>query len=409
MNAWLLAALLCMPASAAVVETGGTIAPVAPISAPVGSGLGSGADLSPIALVPGGSLLAPSLNVGALFKVPGQGATILSAGAARLAASPVPVLPASAAAGAPGAAREGAPADAGGERAKGDPLPPFGADRQASSRTAAGGPRRELSAPLDAAGLSSEDAVAAGRKTFDRSGDRARLADGSAAGTPGASVSAAPSSETRDPLLAASAGGGAPGEPLRDAVASPIPAGAAPGGLMAFFRVPGSPLATSRSAAGSPAAGAAPVAAAPITFERLSLELGAGLVVKVRAAMGLSPAAATPAPLGGAAKGARADAARNTATSSSRVPVTSTEWLERRGLLESISASEAAASQQAASLPVLLPELASVGAFSPASRTRSARAAAPVLDLRIPARGPALGWWALALLPVLLVLLNEFL
>ena len=178
---------------------------------------------------------------------------------------------------------------------------------------------------------------------------------------------------------------------------------------MAFFRVPGSPLPPSRSAAGSPAAGAAPVAAAPITFERLSLELGAGLVVKVRAAMGFSPAAATPAPSGGAAKGARADAARNTATNSSRAPVTSTEWLERRGLLESISASEAAASQQAASLPVLLPELASVPALARAAASKSAGARAPLSDPKTPARAPSAAWWALALLPALLVLFNEFL
>ena len=254
--------------------------------------------------------------------------------------------------------------------------------------------------------MPAEDAAAHGRKVFDRAGDRALLAEVSAVGTPAAAANDPSSSERRDPLLSASAGGGNEREALRDAVASPMPA-AAPGGVFTFFRVPGSPFAPSRNtAAGVPAAGAPPVSA-PITFERLSLELGAGLVVKVRAALGFAPAAVVPRLSAGAPKGTAA-----AAFSAPRLPrgtITSTEWLERRGLLESLSMSEAAASQEAASLPALMPELAYAQGLALSAKPRFAVAPSPLPVPAAPARVPSRAWWSLAFLPAVLVLFNEFL
>ena len=93
------------------------------------------------------------------------------------------------------------------------------------------------------------------------------------------------------------------------------------------------------------------------------------------------------------------------------MPITSTEWLERRGLLESISASEAAASQEAASLlpPELAPARATALARAPVSAPRTA--ALPALVFLDPAapRVPPWAWWALALMPAGLVLLKELL
>ena len=119
---------------------------------------------------------------------------------------------------------------------------------------------------------------------------------------------------------------------MRDAVASPIPAAAAPGAAFSFFRVP------------------------------------------------VSPAA----------------------------PITSTEWLERRGLLESLSVSEAAAFQDASSLstPAVAPGRALGLAAS--SAPGSAVVPAPNLDPTAPVRA-SLAWWGLAFLPGALVLLKELL
>ncbi|HEX4048830.1 MAG TPA: hypothetical protein VH309_13385 [Elusimicrobiota bacterium] len=428
MSAWLLAALLCAPASAAVVETGGEAASAAPVSGAAGAAMGAGASISPISAVPGASLLAPSLNPAAAIQAfPSRAAGTLPAGAVRFAPAPLPALPAAAAASAappvsaaPGAANTEGFADDGAASSRGL-VPPSGAASAAAPRAIAPGrgldeAARGLAAPpIEAGGLepvSAEDAAALGRRVFDRAGDRARLADGSAAGAPGASslaVSAgAPRSARRDPLLAASGGGSAEDGALRDAVASPMPYAAAPGAALSFFRVPGSPLSSPRSAAGP----ASP--AAPLTFERLSLELGSGLVVKVRAALGLAPAlvAAAPSPLLAAA--ARlSGAAALAGPRRPRAPITSTEWLERRGLLESLSVSEAAASQEAAALAATAAAAPSAfaraepGLVSPAAR----RALVPalVLDPTRPARVPALAWWALAFLPAGFVLLKELL
>lgn len=446
MSAWLLAALLCAPVSAQVFETAGAAAPAAPVSGSVGSVMGAGASLAPVSVVPGASILAPALNAGAVIKAfAGQAATSsnLPAGAVRLAPAPLPALPAAAAASAApapaGTPRRESTQETGAAPVRRELVPPASAAGSASVRAVAADRRRgpeadaapagaaarldaagrDLAAPLDGTGglerLSAEGAAALGRQVFDREGDRARLTDGSAAGTPGAAALAAadgPPPVRRDPLLAAFADGSAEGETLRDAVASPVPAAAAPAAMLSFFRVPASLFAPSRDADAGGGASAARSSrpAAPITFERLSLELGSGLVVKVRAALGFAPAPAANS-FGGAAKGT--PAASFAPRRRPRVPITSTEWLERRGLLESISVSEAAASQEAA-LPsprqaASAPQRGGASWFSTAPSPRSAAVPALVLQTPEPARVPPLAWWGLAFLPAGLVLLKELL
>lgn len=191
----------------------------------------------------------------------------------------------------------------------------------------------------------------------------------------------------------------------------PGAAAAAPGPGLSFFRLPSALFGSARGAAPT-AAGAASApraAAAPVSFERLSLELGSGLVVKVRAALGLPAAGRTlaaPAPNGAAAARARRAAVR--------APLTSTEWLERRGLLESLSATEAAAVQQAAALPAAGASLFVDRGLAPSVAPHAfaaARAVAPPSSdaASAPSRVPAPVWWALAFLPAGLVLLKELL
>ena len=441
-----MAALLCAPASAQVFETAGAAAPVAPVSGSIGSVMGAGASLSPISVVPGASILAPSLNTGAVIKAfTGSAATNsnLPAGAVRLAPAPLPALPAAAAASAAPAAtgtpRRESAQETSVAPARRELMPPANPAGNSSVRAVAADKRRgsesdgapevisarleaagqEVSTPQDEAGgfdhVSAEGAVALGRKIFDRAGDRALLSEGSAAGTPGAPALAAaadgPTPERRDPLLAAFAGGSPEGEALRDAVASPVPASVSPATLVTFFHLPASLFkpAPGSLEIGAPAAGVAAYAP-PVTFERLSLELGSGLVVKVRAALGFAPAPATANTFDGAAKGTAPSSARRP-----RVPITSTEWLERRGLLESISVSEAAASQEAAALPspsfADAPVRAAATWFAPAyaPAPRSTVVPALVLDPAAPARVPPFAWWGLAFLPAGLVLLKELL
>jgi hypothetical protein len=398
--------------------------------------------------VPGASILAPGLNTGAVIKAfSGQAATnsSLPAGAVRLAA-PLPALPAAAAISAAPAPtgtprRESSAQETSAAPARRELMPPANPAGSSSVRAVAADKRRgsesesapegvsarldaaggELSIPLDEAGaldrVSAEGAVALGKKIFDRAGDRALLSEGSAAGTPGAPALAAadgPAPELRDPLLAAFAGGSAEGEALRDAVASPVPASAAPATMFSFLHLPASLFAPARNAVdeGAPAAVSVP-SKAPITFERLSLELGSGLVVKVRAALGFASAPTTANSFKPEAKGT--SAASFTTQRRPRVPITSTEWLERRGLLESISVSEAAASQAAAALPspsfADAPGSAAVSWFAPASAPapRSTAVPALLLDPAAPARVPPFAWWGLAFLPAGLVLLKELL
>jgi hypothetical protein len=116
------------------------------------------------------------------------------------------------------------------------------------------------------------------------------------------------------------------------------------------------------------------------------------LVVKVRTALGMAPAVA-PRPFAAGAGGKLSPAAAG--LDFKRAPVTSTEWLERRGLFETLSASEAAAVQTAG-----------------ASAAPAAIASAPSrpfpapLPVR-PESAPASAVWVLAFLPVAAVLLKK--
>jgi hypothetical protein len=125
------------------------------------------------------------------------------------------------------------------------------------------------------------------------------------------------------------------------------------------------------------------------------------LVVQVRAALGL-PASAAPRPFAAAA---RADA-RAAASAVPRAPIMPTEYLERRGLLESLSASEAAAEQTADALSRRppAPPRAAVSEYAPAALTSPAF----IFDSTKPARVPPLVWWSLAFLPAGIVLLKNF-
>ena len=406
-----------MPVSAQVFETGGAAAPVPPVSGAVGAALGAGAAMSPVSTVPGASLLAPSLNSAILSAFPGHAATNLPAGAVRLAPAPIPALPAAAAVSAApalsgGRGRESSPrtSDAPSRR---DMVPPSGVESATALRAVAADRRRgaaghELAAPGEVTGgldlLSAEGSAELGRKLFDRVEDRPALAGGAAGGAPGEFISDGPS-PVSDPLLTAANGAASDVETLRDAVASPFPAAAPSGAAFSFFRLPGSLFAPSRNAP-SGASGAAPPSApvaAPVSFERLSLQLGSGLVVKVRAALGFAPSAAALSP--SATANGKSEAARP--ASRFRAPITSTEWLERRGLLESLSVSEAAASQEAAARAAPVSARSLANGLGPAAVPRAAAAPARPFAPSAPARVPPLAWWALAFLPAGLVLLKE--
>ena len=191
MNAWLLAASLCAPASAAVVvEAGGVAAPALPVSGAVGAAMGVGTALSPILVVPGASFLAPGLNAGsAVNALPERAAANLPAVAAGFSPAPMTAHLA-----APGATLQAA-------AARRDSIPSSPAVD------------REISTSLDP--VSEESAAASGRKIFDRDGDRALLPEDSAPGTPGTPVAGRSRSfERRDPLLAASSGANGGGEAL---------------------------------------------------------------------------------------------------------------------------------------------------------------------------------------------------
>jgi hypothetical protein len=405
-----LAAFLSVRASAAVVvETGGAVAPAAPVSAAAGAMLGAGASLSPITAVPGASVLAPSLNTGAVIKAFSNDTAAAPAGAVRFAPAGLPALPASAAAAdAKPASKSDGSAAAAPASARRDLVPPTSTPGAASFRAVTAD--RELAPSFEAAGkidrVAPEGAAALGRRVFDRAADRALLADASAldsdAPVPAAvSVSVADGSIgeiDREAALARASAFTSDGEALRDAVGAP----ATTAGLS--FRAPGAPGAFgAEPARGGAALGgtwasgsfAAPgsvrsagAAAAPTSLTRLSLELGSGLVVKVRAALGLESAAE-------AARPSAAPAAAAAPARARRVPLTSTEWLERRGLLETLSVSEAFAAQTALAAPTAAPATA----VSPLP--------ALVLDPAAPARVSPLAWWAIAFLPAGLVLLKE--
>jgi hypothetical protein len=426
-----LAAFLCARASAAVVETGGAAAVAAPVSGAIGSALGAGATMAPIPSVPGAALLAPSLNSASVVKsFSGDPAAAAPAKATLAAPTALPALPASAIAAdaAPSSHRnvDGTPSSAAPARRKS--LPPSSVEGQASvqsvsasrglspdsdaaaaSRVDASG--RDLSPSLETAGKIGHVPAAGeadlGRRVFDQGVDRADLANPDPATLPGAFASidragsAAGSQGGRDGSVAAlspASGFSSDGEILHDAVGSPAASQAGlalrPGAYGAGAMRDGAALGGAWAPASPALPGPVPTdqSAAPMSFARLSLELGSDLAVKVRAVLGLETEARTESrpstpPSGAAPASARA----------ARVPLTSTEWLERRGLLESLSASEAAADQTALA----------------ASAAAAKSAAAPLPDLILaPARSARvspLAWWALAFLPAGLVLLKELL
>ena len=117
---------------------------------------------------------------------------------------------------------------------------------------------------------------------------------------------------------------------MRDAVASPAAFAAAP-----FLARPGVPSMPPPQRQAFPAGAegrsaiALPAPIPPTSLVRLSIEFASGLVVKVRAALGL-PSASVMLPAGirrvSVAPGSAPRVGAVTA-----VPLTSTEWLERRG------------------------------------------------------------------------------
>ncbi|MBI3564277.1 MAG: hypothetical protein HY079_03665 [Elusimicrobia bacterium] len=129
----------------------------------------------------------------------------------------------------------------------------------------------------------------------------------------------------------------------------------------------------------------------PAGLDRLSLTAGSDLVVRIGASAPVPAAPAAPKPFAAATPAASAAALR-------AAPPSSTEFLERRALLETLSATEAAAVQAArpggfaadAPLPPA-PRLV--------SRTPVRRPAAP--------SSPAPFWLGLAFLPAAAFLLKE--
>jgi hypothetical protein len=426
-NALFLSALLCAPASAAVVvEAVAPAAPVAPMSGAIG------AAVLPMSAIPGASSFAPSLGVSAAFAAfPGQAPMV------------VHLAPPAAAAAAPASAVSAAPASAVAVpvpgRARREMIPPTGtsatrslpavAPAQSVQDAPAAGAVGSLSARLDAAGDQSaaptvgadgvtpapaESAADEGARLFDNSTRRALLDDsdfardgakgGDDAVVAGAVVRPTASgsrSRLRPAAAVAADRSGSPlepGETLRDAVGAPVSPAAG-----RFARaVAVSPSASRVSihavpgAASVPAGGVAAPAATAASFDRLSFESGSGLVVRIGAAPDSTLKTLTPKPFA-----AGTLPASSGAPSSLRhgAPVTSTEWLERRGLLETLSVTEAAADQAARAA------LASPVVVAPATLRREP---APVRrDSSAPL--PDGLWWGLAFLPAAAVLLKDFL
>jgi hypothetical protein len=153
----------------------------------------------------------------------------------------------------------------------------------------------------------------------------------------------------------------------------------------------------------------AAASAAPIAFERLIVETGSGLAVRIRTLLGRSRAPRAPASAGGGA----AQVAETWTGEYARTddPVPSTAWIERRGL-EGLSASETAATRGDSAAPASSsasparppsPEPQS-GASSASNPGSSATAPAPVSG---PARIPPLVCWALFFLPAAFLLLKD--
>lgn len=383
---------LCVSASARVVETVRVAEPSVPGAA--GASAGAGASLP---TVPPASILAPSLGLGASFSAP----------QARVHFAPP------AAAETP-AAVEAAPLAepvAGRAPARKDSVPPSIQEAGRAVPTAASFQGQEsagvIAEPVAEAepSIPVEGAAAVGRRAWDQSSEHASLDDESlvpvaapdvAASAQGPAVAAAPGARAGRPEAVA-----VPAfemETLRDAVASPA---ALPAALvLPRHGAPAPPPSRSRASlplVGTPAAAPVVPAAAPSStaLNRLSLELASGLVVKVRSALGFLPASAA------APSGPPRAAPATSEAPATGVPLTSTEWLERRGLLETLSAVEFAAGGVS-------------GAPVPAKPGRGADAAPPAPARRAPdapARPtlPSPVFWGLAFLPAAAALLREFL
>jgi len=398
-NALFALALLASPLRAGVVmsvESGvasaGPAAPVAPISAPAGGLVGApslgGLDLRgalPLLPSPVPGLVGPALNF--VGFAPEAAPVKPEAGAAQVTPAPAaargrradqtPALPAKPSLGSPALAISR-------DRRTAASTPENGASSsrgvrdEAASKPLVETTSLENARPEKAAGL--------GRKFFDQGSDenRGELSDRTetknADGQDGQSVIAHRGGGAAfgggygngmngNGLEASNTGaafGGEAGtsrtnlEHMRDAVAS-VPGAAAPRGAVSFFR--------SASPNGELSASAGAAGAAVLGFPRpLSLDLsGSGLIVRVRAALGV---AAAPEPA--AALAGRLDS-----------PGPSTALLERGGLLEAFSVAQV----YAESAP---------GLQTPA--VRAASSAALLTPVAEPASAPL--WWALFLLPL---------
>lgn len=424
MNAWLLSALLCTPASAGVVvEVAAPAAPVAPVSGAVG------AAVMPVSAVPGASVFAPSLGAAAAFSAfPGQApAAVYLAPPAAVPAAPsaqaVPVAPASPVPSAqPRRRREMVPpADGSGARSLTVVAPNPASDGPAAGAVGA------LSARVDAAGeqaavpvvgpgraspVPAESAAEDGASVFDNSARRALLDDSDrASGRDGSDAAAVAAGAFAGPTAGAVRGrlrpaadtaadlGPAflsPGETVHDAVGAPAPA---PGGRFARAAADAAYAgrAAVRATAGAPStlfSGRALPATTPAPFDRLSVESGSGLVVRIGAAAGPASLTVGPKPF---AAGTLPPASGAAAAPGRGAPVTSTEWLERRGLLETLSVTEAAAEQTARAA-------ASAG---PSYAPLVARREPPPARRDSPSPLPEPLWWGLAFLPAAAVLLKD--
>ncbi|MCR4295005.1 MAG: hypothetical protein NUW21_05680 [Elusimicrobia bacterium] len=407
MNALFALALLVSPLRAGVVmpvENGVAparpSAPVMPVAAPGGASLGapslgSSGDLRgslPLLPSPVPGLLGPARHfigetqAAAAASVRPEAAAVRPAPAAETvlrgrASDATPALPGKTSPGAPSQAfardrrSPGQPSDAGASFSR-------ERDREPSSNPLVETSSLEHARPEKTAGL--------GRSFFDQSDEtgRAALEDPSASAGP-AAIDAlreaqggafGPGSRLRAPAAGAAFGAGhelklsnpsyAPeGETLHDAVASApgFAAAGGPGGAVAFYRSasPNGDLAKAGASA-SPVAAALPVLGAP---RPLAIDLsGAGLIVRVRSALGGALAAAPSAP----------GPARPFA------PGPSTALLERGAMLEAFAVAGDHAARSAAEA-----RLQAAGA------PRSAAASVPAPS---PAAVPL--WWAWFLLPL---------
>lgn len=422
MKVWALAVLICARAAAAVVET----APEAASGASGSAALGAAA----VPSVPAASILAPSLAPSAAFLPASLGAAFgvaPGAGQMRLAPSAVAATPASAApfAAAPATAPSATTQNSGNAAATADAVPavPPPASATAAPGTAAaaaatgndvsqaaantGNGRMVLPAPrMPDARASAEDAASMGRVYWDQAAARPRL-DATAVGESGVRGVAALAPQTAAvPGPGAATSSAAPDDgDLRDAVAAafsgPAPASAfavpAPGRMQRL----GVGATFSSAAAAPPVVGATSPSSAPRRLERLTLSLGADLAVRVRSA-------ADRFVLGvrlWTVPGAGAPASASSYARPGLAPLTSTRWLERRGLLETAAIPDASAPRgPAETTPASergrLPSLAAPSAEG--SRLVSARA----VSSRAGSDAP-LALWALAFLPATLALLRD--